>query len=226
MENKYVRTYAPIFIDAIEDLKKRKIVEAQNKLRTAASNGIKDAVCALILINIMYNLDGQYNIIISNLAFIKEKINSSNPNDRLSAYGYYLLGRSYACIGLLKSSKINGIINIFRKQKSDNNILIESINYYKMCISKKLDFIDPYLEIAIIYDIGLNDKNGAKEFYSKVLENNPDHYLSRRKIAEVLIEDHLYENAQIELERIVSVHKSPTSYILLSSVSSVQNRNG
>jgi len=206
------------FIEAIEDLRHRNIREAQNKLNASKSSLCHDDICALALINIMYSRKEYYNENIRDLKYMIEDIRSTNSEFIITSYGYYLLGRCLAFLGFKTSPFLKRYINLILKQESENELLSESINCYTTSAEMDNKFIDPYFEIALIYDLGLNRKPDAKRFYKKVLEINPNHYISLRKLAELNIEDRMYDEAQNELERIISIYESPTSYLLLSTV--------
>jgi len=207
-----------IFVEAIEDLRRREIASAQKKLRVSESLGYQDAVCALMLVGIMTAEKKQYKDFIPDIDDLLQRMSSPQPSARFSAYGFYLLGRCYAFLGIKTASFLRDIWKRLRRQRSHNRLLEDSIACYRRSASDEPSFIAPYFEIALIYDLGLNDCAEAIEAYKKVLELNPAHVFSCRKLAELYIDTHRLAEAQTELEELIRSTPSSSSYTLLSTV--------
>jgi tetratricopeptide (TPR) repeat protein len=206
------------FREAIESLKKRNGAAALKEMNDALSEGLADAVCGLMLLKVFSTQADQYDEIIQDLDVSLRRISETPSMIEFSAYGYYLLGRCYAFLGIKKERFLRNFLRMAFKKTFRNDLMEKAASLYRKSMDGDSNLVESALELGLVYDIGLNLRPEAIEAYKAVIKLNPDNTLARGNLAHLYSDTKQLALAQEEAEHLVRLHPNAVAYGLLSGI--------
>jgi len=212
------------FSEAIESLKLKDGQAAWDGMNYALSGGLADAACGLMLLKTFAARKNQYDAIVRDLEGSIRRLAEMPTTLEVSAYGYYLLGRCYAFLGIKKEKFRVNLIKMALKMTFRNDLMDKAASLYLQSIARDSSFVDAYFELGLVYDIGLNAREKAIEAYKIVTELNPDHIRARGNLASLYNDTKQLPEAQEEAEQLVRLTPNVISYGTLSGIYARQNK--
>lgn len=206
------------FSDGIEFLRGREGQAAAELLNYALSGGLADAACGLMLLKTFAAHKGQLNAIIHELEGSIRRLAEMPTTLEVSGYGYYLLGRCYAVLGIRKENPRSNIFRMALRMRFKNELMDKATSLYLQSIARDSSFVEAVFELGLVYDIGLNARDKAIEAYKMVTELRPDHTLARENLVNLYNETKQYEEAQAEAEELTRLTPNAISFSTLSGI--------
>jgi tetratricopeptide (TPR) repeat protein len=206
------------FCEAIESLRRTDGRAAWDGMNDALSGGLADAACGLILLKTFAAHKEQYDEIIRELDANVTRLAEMPTTLEISAYGYYMLARCYAIIGIKREKFLSNSLRMTFRMAFKNELMNQASTLYLKCIAKDTAFAEAVFELGLVYDIGLNLRDNAIEAYEIVTQLNPDHTLARGNLAHLYNETKQFEEAQEEAEHLVRLSPNAVSYSTLSGI--------
>ncbi len=206
------------FANAIESFRTMESRAAWNGMEDALSGGLADAACGMMLLKTFAAKKDQYDEIVLELEANLTRLAEMPTTLEVSTYGYYLLGRCYAFLGIKKESYLSNFLRTTFRVPFKNPLMNRASTLYMQCVAKDSSFVDAVFELGLLHDIGLNSKAIAIQAYEIVTELNPDHALARENLASLYSETKQLEEAQEEAEHLVRLNPNAISYGTLSGI--------
>jgi tetratricopeptide (TPR) repeat protein len=184
------------FSEAIEFLRRGHGGEAGVRMNDALAGGLADAACGLILLKIFAAQNNRYDEIIGELQASLKRFAEQPTTLEIGAYGYYLLGRCHAILGIKKERFQSDFFGTAFRRIFRNQLMEKASSFYLQSIARDTSLVESAFELGLVYDIGLNSPEKAIEAYKMVTELKSDHALARENL------DILYsETKQLKEER-------------------------
>ena len=212
------------FAEAIESLKNRDGRSAWDGMNYALSGGLADAACGLMLLKVFAARRDQYDGIIREIEGSINRMAEMPTTLEISAYGYYLLGRCYAFVGIKKEKLRLNLLRMTLKMRFRNEFMDRAASLYMQSIARDSSFAEAVFELGLVYDIGLNAREKAIEAYKVVTELNPDHVLARGNLVNLYNETKQLTEAEAEAEELVRLNPNIVSFGTLSGIYARQNK--
>jgi tetratricopeptide (TPR) repeat protein len=206
------------FSDAIESFRKKDGRAAWDGMNDAVAGGLADAACGLMLLKTFAAKKDQYDEIVRDLDANLTRLSEMPTTLEVSEYGYYLLGRCYAFMGIKKEKFLSNRLRTALRMTFKNELMSRASTLYMQCIARDASFVDAVFELGLVHDIGLNSRAIAIEAYEIVTELNPDHALARGNLTSLYSETKQLEEAQEEAEHLVRLNPNAISYGTLSAI--------
>jgi tetratricopeptide (TPR) repeat protein len=211
------------FAEAIESLKNRDGRSAWDGMNYALSGGLADAACGLMLLKIFAARKDQYDGIIREIEGSIKRMAEMPTTLEISAYGYYLLGRCYAFVGIKKEKFRLNLLRMTLKMRFSNEYMDKAASLYLQSIAKDSSFAEAFFELALVYDIGLNAREKAIDAYKIFTELNPDHVMARGNLISLYNETKQLDKAEAEAEQLSRLNPNITSFGTLSDIYGLYN---
>lgn len=212
------------FSEAIESLRKTDSRSARDGMEYALSGGLADAACGLMLLKTFDARKDQYDAVTRELEGTIRRMAEMPTTLEVSAYGYYLLGRCYAFLGIRKEKARSNFLRMTFRLTFRNELMEKAASLYMQSIARESGFVEAIFELGLVYDIGLNARTKAIEAYKIVTGLKPDHTLARGNLAGLYNETKQLAEAQAEAEELVRLSPTVISYGTLSSIYARQNK--
>ena len=206
------------FSEAIASLREKESRTAWNCMNDAFIGGLADAACGLMLLKTFAAKKDHYDEIYRELEANIIRLSEMPTMFEVSGYGLYLLGRSYALLGLRNEKSLHNFFRTTLRMNVRNEPMERASSLYMQCIARDSSFVDAVFELGLVHDIGLNSRAIAIEAYEIVTELNPDHALARGNLAHLYNETKQLEEAQEEAEHLVRLIPNAISYGTLSGI--------
>jgi tetratricopeptide (TPR) repeat protein len=206
------------FCEAIESLRNKESRAASSGMNDALSGGLADAACGLMLIKTFAAHKNQYDEILGELEANVIRMAELPTTLEVSAYGYYMLARCYAFLGIKREKFLSNFFRMTFRMALKNELMDKASTLYLHCIARDTAFAEAVFELGLVYDIGLNLRDNAIEAYEIVTQLNPDHVLARGNLANLYNETKQLEEAQEEAEHLVRLSPNAVSYSTLSGI--------
>lgn len=206
------------FSTAIESLRKTDGRAAWDRMNEALSGGLADAACGLILLKTFAAHKNQYDEIVRELDANITRLAEMPTTLEVSAYGYYMLARCYAYLGIKREKSLSSFLRTTLRMNLRNELMNKASTLYLHCIARDTAFAEAVFELGLVYDIGLNLRDNAIEAYEIVTQLNPDHTLARGNLAHLYNATKQFPEAQEEAEHLVRLSPNAVSYSTLSGI--------
>jgi tetratricopeptide (TPR) repeat protein len=206
------------FCEAIESFRRTDGRAAWDGMSDALSGGLADAACGLMMLRTFAAQKKQYDEIIRDLEATVTRLAEMPTTLEVSAYGYYMLARCYAFLGVKREKFLSNFLRAAFRMPFKNELMTKASTLYLYSIARDTAFADAVFELGLVYDIGLNLRDNAIEAYEIVTRLNPDHTLARENLARLYNETRQLEEAQEEAEHLVRLSPNAGSYSTLSSI--------
>jgi tetratricopeptide (TPR) repeat protein len=169
--------------EAIESLRRGDGRASWDRMKDALAGGLADAAGGLMLLKTFAARNDRYDEIIRELEATLKRLAEQPTTLEISGYGYYLLGRCYAILGIKKERFQSDFYRMAFRTVFRNKLMEKAAHFYLQSIARDTSFLDPAFELGLVYDIGLNSKEKAIEAYKMVIELKPDHTLAQENLA-------------------------------------------
>jgi tetratricopeptide (TPR) repeat protein len=169
--------------ESIEFLRRGHGREAGNRMNDALAGGLADAACGLILLRIFDVQNNRYDEIIRELQATLKRFAEQPTTLEIGAYGYYLLGRCHAILGIKKERFQSDIFGIAFRRIFRNEFMEKASSFYLQSIARDTSLVESAFELGLVYDVGFNSQEKAIEAYKMVIELKSDHTLARENLA-------------------------------------------
>jgi tetratricopeptide (TPR) repeat protein len=210
------------FSEAIESLRKRDGQAAWDAMDYALSGGLADAACGLMLLKIFAARKDQYSGITREMEATLKRLAEQPTTLEISGYGYYLLGRCYAVLGIKREKFQSNSLRTVFKRMFRNKLMEKASSFYLQSIARDTSFVEAIFELGLVYEIGLNSRSKAIEAYKMVTELNPNHLAALENLANLYNETKRPAEAQEETEHLVRLNLEVISYSASTSINSHQ----
>lgn len=170
------------FSEAIEFLRRRHGQEAGARMNDALSGGLADAACGLILIKIFAAKNNRYDEVIRELQATLKRFAEQPTTLEISAYGYYLLGRCHAILGIKKERFQSDFLRMAMRRVFRNEFMEKASSFYMQSVARDTSLVESAFELGLVYDIGLNSQEKAIEAHKMAIELKSDHTLARENL--------------------------------------------
>lgn len=200
------------FSEAIESLRTRDGQSAWDTMNYALSGGLADAACGLMLLKIFAARKDQYNEIIHELETTLKRLAEQPTTLEISGYGFYLLGRCYALLGIRKEQYQSSFFKAAFRRFFRNELMERASSFYMQSIARDTTFVEAVFELGLVYDMGLNLRAKAIEAFKMVTGLNPNHLPAQECLASLYSQNKRPEEAQEETGHLVRLNLDVISY--------------